>query len=270
MAKWVWSRVLDIFDDEKVRGKTHQFVNVPFTFNKHSYELIDTPGHQGFVRSMIEGISSNNIHTAVIIVSMIDNEFESGFNRGMLKEHLLLARAIGIKKLIIAANKMDLIDWDVKQFKKKMRTVVAYVKTLRWKKSDVCAVPISAFYGINLIDSKGVPSWYKGPTLIDAISDSTYEIVASNIELKEVKKIIAKMIIVNVPELITAGYTCVMHVNGKEHSAEIDRIKGRPFIRSACVVEMAITTSAKLGIKTRIILRKNDSTIGFGEVIHLK
>lgn len=60
---------------------------------------------------MIGGISER-VHIACAVVSMLPNEFRAGLNGGMLKEHLTLARAIGLEHLIVLANKMDMIAWD--------------------------------------------------------------------------------------------------------------------------------------------------------------
>jgi translation elongation factor EF-1alpha len=71
MEPWIWSRVLDVYEEEMARGKTHEFDTVLFE-NKatgRSYRLIDTPGHQKFVRSMIEGISGK-VNIAVVLISM--------------------------------------------------------------------------------------------------------------------------------------------------------------------------------------------------------
>ena len=109
---WRWSRILDIYiytRTKKREVKRMNFRQLNLRDNK-SYELVDTPGHQNFVRSMINGISSN-VNIAIVILSMIENEFEASFNGGMLKEHLVLAKAIGIQNIIIVSNKMDVINW---------------------------------------------------------------------------------------------------------------------------------------------------------------
>jgi len=54
------------------------------------------------------------------MISMLDNEFNSGFLKGTLKEHLLLAKCVGIEYIVIIANKMDLIEWDKDNVMKKL------------------------------------------------------------------------------------------------------------------------------------------------------
>lgn len=48
MEKWIWARILDIYEEETSRGKTHEFSEIGFTYNDKDYTLIDTPGHQKF------------------------------------------------------------------------------------------------------------------------------------------------------------------------------------------------------------------------------
>ena len=111
MGRWKWARILDIYEEEMTRGKTHEYVEIEINLNGEKVSLIDTPGHQSFVREMINGISCQ-VKSAIVMVSMIDNEFEASFNNGMLKEHILLSRCAGINNYIIVANKMDAINWD--------------------------------------------------------------------------------------------------------------------------------------------------------------
>ena len=147
MSKWVWARVLDIYEEEMVRGKTHEFTTIDFEHDEKKYQLIDTPGHQKFIRSMIEGISKD-VNIAILLVSMLDNEFNSGFIKGTLKEHLLLAKSVGIEYLVIVANKMDLIQWNKDNCNKKINSVIKHIiKDLHWNKNNIRVVPISAFHG---------------------------------------------------------------------------------------------------------------------------
>lgn len=67
MERWVWSRVLDIYEEEMLKGKTHEFNLINFNYKDQEYELIDSPGHQIFVRSMIQGLSQN-VNICVLLV----------------------------------------------------------------------------------------------------------------------------------------------------------------------------------------------------------
>jgi translation elongation factor EF-1alpha len=270
MERWVWSRILDIYKDEMLRGKTHEFTTVDFDFNKKKYQLIDTPGHKGFVRSMIQGISGE-INIAVLLLSVVDNEFESSFGRGMLKEHLTLARAAGIEHLIIVGNKMDLIDWSQDIYQKKVDRVMRFLKKLKWKKDKITNIPMSAFNGIGLIDHKGYPEWYKGHNLLETL-DSLPATPKKDIvgEKKRTDIFIAKIMILNCGDtIITAGYQCMVHFQGKESEMSIIKIKNKRMARVGDIINCKIQFPRTEDIYTnmRLILRRNDHTIGFGKVL---
>lgn len=293
MESWIWARVLDIYEEEQERGKTHEFDSVVFD-NKltgKKYELIDTPGHQKFVRSMIEGISKN-VNIAIVLISMKDNEFEAAFGSGMMKEHLILSRAIGIEHLILVANKMDIIDWDEKKCKEKVMAVTKYlVKNLGWPKDKLYVVPISAFSGLGLMDTKGLPVWYKGKSFIDtvdSINDAKQVIVSS--QQKECNKFVCDVTNLGFASscdiidddfkkeedsqsqrtIISSGSLFIMHYDGEETDVTVDKIsnKGKPFIKSGEEGKCIMLTPQKimLSIGTRVIFRKANNTIGFGNV----
>ena len=274
MEKWVWSRVLDIYEEEMEKGKTHEYNTVDFNWNNEKYQLIDTPGHQKFVRSMIEGIS-DDVNIAMLLISMKDNEFESSFERGMLKEHLVLARAVGIEHLIVVANKMDLIEWDEKECKKKVLKVIKYlVKELGWVKQNLHVVPITAFDGVGLVDKEGIPEWYKGKSLMETLNDIPYSIRDNNVVhdgVSENNTFIVDLDILNTNgSIISLGYICVIHYNGLECEIIVDAIGGnKPFLRKGTHSRCSFTTkqNIKIATGTKIILRKNDYTVGFGKII---
>jgi translation elongation factor EF-1alpha len=279
MEKWIWSRILDIYEEEQLRGKTHQFNTVKWTYDGKSYELIDTPGHQRFVRSMIEGISGN-VNIAVLLVSMIDNEFEASFGKGMMKEHLTLAKAIGIKHLIVLANKMDVIDWDENLCKTKIKTITKFLlQDLHWNREHLYVVPISALYGTGLLDTSGMPAWYKGKSFIKTLDDikdinnesavTCEDIVVVNIS----DRFVVNLTVLNTKDsVITIGYQCIIHIHGNEYECEIQKIKeikGKPFLiggdTTQCVIK--IDSCIELNTHSKVIIRKEESTIGYGTIV---
>lgn len=134
MPRSKWSYILDIDVKERERGKTHEYDSIPFIYNSEEYELLDTPGHSSFVRSTIEAISKYDNIVGVLVVSAIQNEFESGFGHGMLKEQLILLRASGIKNLIICINKMDTINWNKDILHNIKTRLETFIKNLRFTK----------------------------------------------------------------------------------------------------------------------------------------
>jgi translation elongation factor EF-1alpha len=284
MEKWIWSRILDIYEEEQLRGKTHEFDTVEWTYEGKSYELIDTPGHQRFVRSMIEGISEN-VNIAIVLVSMVDNEFEASFGKGMMKEHLTLTKAIGIDHLIVLPNKMDLINWDERLCKTKIKTVTKFlVKELNWNRDHLYVVPISAFNGTGLLNTAGMPKWYKGKSFIDTIDSITIDDVniatpatstttnAETTTTRQCDRFAVNLNILNTGNsVITGGYQCIIHISGNEYECEIQKIKGKPFLISGdvnqCVIKLLYAIPLDTDVK--LIIRKEESTVGYGKIIKL-
>ena len=302
MESWIWARVLDIYEEEQERGKTHEYDSVVFDNKKtgKQYELIDTPGHQKFVRSMIEGISKD-VNIAIIMLSMKDNEFEAAFGSGMMKEHLILSRAIGIEHLILIANKMDVIDWDEKKCKEKVIAVTKYlVKNLGWPKEKLYVVPMSAFSGVGLMDTNGIPNWYKGKSFIETL-DSINDMKTNNnsMQLKECSRFVCDVtnlgsansydIIPNTTNqfqsnetndleanqsqrtIISPGSLFIMHFSGDETDVTVEKISNKtklPFIKTGDEGKCIMNTPHKINIAVgmRVIFRKANNTIGFGNI----
>lgn len=274
MDRWVWARVLDIYEEEQVKGKTHEFETINFEYEEQKYRLIDTPGHQTFIRSMIEGIY-DNVGNAILLVSMIPNEFESSFERGMLKEHLTLARAIGIKNLIIAANKMDVIKWDQKIYDKQKKSVDKFLESLKWPSKKIKWVPMSAYDGDNVFDQKHVPKWVteEGNCFIESLNKlKKISIDREKIDRLDTKLFAVELNVLQIKEIITAGTSFVMHYNSKECEVTIKKISDKLVsLKEGKKLTVLLSTENKINIgKEKVLFRKDDYTIGFGKPIRIK
>jgi len=285
MERWKWARILDIFEEEAARGKTHEFIKIDFEINDQSYILVDTPGHSIFIRSMIEGVYGVKI--AGIIIPMPDNEFDAAFRGGVIKEHLIIARASGIEKVILLANKMDLVGWDQEEFDRKTKIVQQFLQKVGYGKNDVITIPVSAFNGIGLgispsIDGgsirDGLPDWYSGPTFFEALGSFAKEI--SFLKLSDATKttnigfsgnsFILDTRIVNYDSIITLGFDAILHIEGKEYVAELVGIKNgeQKFVKNGdkCftiwTLEQAIETK-----NDKVLIRKGETTIGLGKIV---
>ena len=273
MESWIYARVLDIYEEEAEKGKTHEFGSVIFNHNDKQYQLIDTPGHQKFVRSMIEGISQE-VNIAMLLISMKDNEFNSSFGSGMMKEHMLLARSVGIEYMVLIANKMDLIDWDEKKCKEKVKQVTKYlVKDLGWPKEKLFVVPISAFDGVGLVDTLDMPDWYKGKSFLNTLDSLPDKPRQSFNDLTESCRFVCDVNNFGTEgTVMIPGYLCVAHLNGEEIEATIDKINGKPFLRGGDKGKCIFVLSEKILMAPgmRVIYRKGNNTVGFGTVTVVK
>ena len=110
MEEWTLAYFTDIDASERARGRTVECSKLIFTLENRRYTLFDAPGHRNYVPSMIMGACQCDI--AVLIVSAKEGEFESGFEKdGQTKEHAMLAKALGVKGLIVVVTKMETVNW---------------------------------------------------------------------------------------------------------------------------------------------------------------
>lgn len=278
MSKWYWARILDTDDAEKRRGKTHEQKYIQFEWGDHEYIMVDTPGHQDFVRMMIAGL--NGIENVVVLVSADQKEFQSSFERGMLKEHITLARAIGLKNMIVIVNKMDLVDWSMESFKYVQKRVSKFLKQLNWKAENVTYVPVSSWTGDGLNTSQssvgGDFSEYKGDTLLESLAGfptvAECERAHDHEEGENANLILVKMKVLNATEPISAGFSCVCHYDGHEVDCQIQNIKNHVFLRTRdadqCLIKLS--HAVKCRKNQRIVFRKDTFTIGFGNILGRK
>ena len=285
MEKWVWSRVLDIYEEEMLRGKTHEFNLIDFNYQDKKYQLIDTPGHQTYVRSMIEGISQD-VNICMLLISMIPNEFESSFEKGMLKEHLILARSLDIRFIILVGNKMDAIGWDQKIYNDSMDKIKKFLKSINWREKCIREIPISAFQGVGLIDNQDMPAWFNsnnGNNLLEIIDNIPFPKNKLSIDLENctpVNTFVIEMRILNLEEgIISSGFTFNCHFQGEESEIKILKLKDdidsknyKVFAKKGDKVIALVKSEQKIKISLdlKMIYRKNNYTLGFGKVLKIK
>lgn len=275
MEKWIWARILDIYEEEMSRGKTHEFNEINFEYNNHTYQLIDTPGHQTFIRSMIEGLS-RDVNIAVLMVSMIENEFNASFDKGMLKEHLYLAKFIGVQNLIVIANKMDLIDWNQKIFNERISQVKQFLKSIQWNNSNINIIPISSYQGIGLVNINDMPDWYNGNSFLetlDKIDTDNNNMIDSPEEILSDSAIVKTLILNSLDSIISAGFSCIGHHKGNELEIEFLKIINKKgFIKEKEKSKSIIKLKQPqlLYHDMRIVLRKEDITIGLVRIEKIK
>lgn len=114
---WYLSWALDLNSEERAKGKTTEYGRGFFETEKRRYTILDAPGHKNFVPSMIGGASQADV--GVLVISARKGEFETGFERGgQTREHAMLAKTAGVKKLIMVINKMDdqTVEWSKERY----------------------------------------------------------------------------------------------------------------------------------------------------------
>jgi elongation factor 1-alpha len=156
--------VMDQLKEERERGVTIDLMYKPITTDKFYYTIIDCPGHRDFIKNMITGASQAD--AAILVVSAKDGAQEQ------TKEHMYLAKVLGIQQILVAVNKMDAVNYDEAAYKKAKDEVGKLLETLGYKVDQVPFVPVSAYVGDNVVKKSTNMGWYKGPTLLDAMDNS--------------------------------------------------------------------------------------------------
>jgi len=166
--KYAW--VLDNLKAERERGITIDIALWKFESPKYAFTVIDAPGHRDFIKNMITGTSQADV--AVLVIDSSQGGFEAGISKdGQTREHALLAYTLGVKQLIVACNKMDdkTVKYAESRYKEIKSEVAAYLKKIGYKPMKIPFVPISGWEGDNMLEKSSNMSWYKGPTLLEAL-----------------------------------------------------------------------------------------------------
>ncbi|MDT7885971.1 MAG: translation elongation factor EF-1 subunit alpha [Thermoproteota archaeon] len=169
-AKYAW--ILDTYKEERERDMTIDLTFLKFETKKYFFTIIDAPGHRDFVKNMVTGASQAD--AAILVVSAKKGEFEAGIGAtGQTREHAFLLRTMGVNQLVIAINKMDdpSVNYSKERYEEVKKGILDLLKQLGYPVDKIRVVPISAWYGDNLIErSKNTP-WYTGPTLVEALDE---------------------------------------------------------------------------------------------------
>lgn len=181
--KYAW--ILDKLKAERERGITIQITLNKFETPKYHCTIIDAPGHRDFIKNMITGTSQADL--AVLMISSQAGEFEAGISKeGQTKEHALLAFTLGVKQMIVGINKMDHPStlWSQTRYDDIKREASEFLKKTGYNPDKIEFVPFSGWTGDNLIEKSDKMSWYKGPTLLEAIDKMTPPIRPSDKPLR--------------------------------------------------------------------------------------
>lgn len=163
--------VMDQRDEERERGVTIDIATNQFETEKTRFTILDAPGHQDFVPNMIAGASQADF--AVLVIDANTGAFEKGL-RGQTREHALLLRSLGVQRVIVGVNKLDMVDWSKERFDEITEQVTGFMKGNGFQLKNVTFVPISGLNGDNLVVKSKDPrlDWYTGGTLIQALEES--------------------------------------------------------------------------------------------------
>ena len=162
-ATFEFAWVMDKLKEERERGLTIDVAHKRFDTEKYYFTIIDAPGHRDFVKNMITGTSQAD--AAVLVVSVPDGP------QAQTKEHVFLARTLGVEQLIVGMNKMDATkpEYDEKRFNEVKEQVGTLLRSVGFKVDEILFIPVSAFKGDNATKKSDKLGWYKGPTMLQSL-----------------------------------------------------------------------------------------------------
>ncbi|MCS7387069.1 MAG: translation elongation factor EF-1 subunit alpha [archaeon GB-1867-005] len=166
--KFAW--IMDKLKEERERGLTIDLSFWKFETPKYYFTIIDAPGHRDFVKNMITGASQAD--AAVLVVSAKRGEYEAGMGAsGQTREHAFLAKTLGVNQLVVAINKMDdaTVNWSKERYEEVKQGVSKFLRMIGYNVAKLHFVPVSAWYGDNIVIKSERMPWYDGPTLVEAL-----------------------------------------------------------------------------------------------------
>jgi bifunctional enzyme CysN/CysC len=153
--------LVDGLSAEREQGITIDVAYRFFATDKRKFIVADTPGHEEYTRNMITGAS-----TAELAVILIDAR------KGVLtqtRRHSYLASLLGIRRVVVAVNKMDLVAYSREVFGRIERDYLEFARQIGFE--DVRCIPIAAVHGDNIVRPSAETPWYEGPTLMQWLEE---------------------------------------------------------------------------------------------------
>ncbi len=154
-----YALLLDGLKAEREQGITIDVAYRYFSTSKRKFIIADTPGHEQYTRNMVTGAST--AHLAIVLIDA---------RKGVItqtKRHSFLISLLGIRHVIVAVNKMDLVDYDQLVFDKIRSEYLEF--TTRLEIPDIQFVPLSALKGDNIVDAGDNTPWYHGSSIMNLL-----------------------------------------------------------------------------------------------------
>ena len=156
-----YALLLDGLKAEREQGITIDVAYRYFSTNNRKFIIADTPGHEQYTRNMITGGSTANL--AIILVDARTGVI------AQTRRHTYLVSLLGIKHVVLAVNKMDLVDFDKDTFDKIVSDYKVFVQSLNIP--DITCIPLSALDGDNVVEKSDRTPWYEGTSLLDYLEN---------------------------------------------------------------------------------------------------
>ena len=169
------SLLTDGLEAEREQGITIDVAYRYFATPKRKFIIADTPGHEQYTRNMVTGASTADAVIILIDVSKVKLGDDGSVQLlTQTKRHSTIAKLLQIEHVVVAVNKMDLVDYDRNVYERIVAEYEKFAVSLGLK--DITAIPLSALAGDNVVDRSDKLAWYEGPTLIELLESlSVYD-----------------------------------------------------------------------------------------------
>ena len=144
---------------EREQGITIDVAHIYFSTAKKSYIIADTPGHVEYTRNMVTGASTSQV--SIILIDARKGVIEQTYR------HFFINNLLRVKEVIVAINKMDLVDYSEEVFNKIKADFEALNAKSTFKEQNVSYIPLSAINGGNVVDKSENMPWYEGQTVLE-------------------------------------------------------------------------------------------------------
>jgi sulfate adenylyltransferase subunit 1 len=169
------SLLTDGLEAEREQGITIDVAYRYFATPKRKFIIADTPGHEQYTRNMVTGASTADAVIILVDVSKVKLREDGGVDLLIqTKRHSTIAHLLRIEHVVVAVNKMDLVNYDQAVYERIVKAYREFAETLGLK--DITPIPLSALSGENVVAPSEKMAWYQGPTLIELLESlSVYD-----------------------------------------------------------------------------------------------
>jgi len=157
---------------EREQGITIDVAHIYFSTNTRSYIIADTPGHVEYTRNMVTGASTSQ--AAIILIDARHGVIEQTYR------HFFINNLLRIKDVIVAVNKMDLVDFSEERYLEIIADFKKLVTKSDYEDQNITYIPVSALKGDNVVEKSTVMSWYNGQTLLQHLEELDTQDIYNN------------------------------------------------------------------------------------------
>jgi len=148
---------------EREQGITIDVAHIYFNTDKTNYIIADTPGHVEYTRNMVTGASTSQV--AIILIDARKGVIEQTYR------HFFINNLLRVGHVIVAINKMDLVEFDKQVFDEIKRDFEVLIDKSDYTDDQVTFIPVSALHGDNIAKGSDKMDWYQGPSLLDYLEN---------------------------------------------------------------------------------------------------